>query len=147
MKAIEQRQITRQGCVTPALGSCFQAKLFQRVRFEFFERDEFERRSMGRFEVHRRGAVMFERGFPARDANAPFVARFQSGESPFRNGRDQIVAVEHGEIEKVASHFYANGVQADVFGSGSTKTVAIKSSDGIAATAFQFCSEDVRRHD
>ena len=53
---------------------------------------------MGCFEIDRRGAIAFERGFPSGDANAPFVARFESRKSPFWNRGDEIVAVEHGEI-------------------------------------------------
>src|SRR5207302_4763745 len=63
------------------------------------------------------------------------------------NRRDQIVAVEHREIEKLACDLHAHRVQPDVFGSGSTKTVAKKSGHRIATTAFQFRPENIRRHD
>ena len=61
--------------------------------------------------------------------------------------RYQIVPVEHGEIEKLARDLHANGVQAGIFRSGATIAVAIKSGHRIAAATFQFCSENIGRHD
>src|SRR5437660_4843995 len=89
---------------------------------------------------------MFERGFPSSNADAPFVAGFESWKSPFRNWRDQIVAVEHGKIEKLARHFHANSVQANILGAGPAKTVAIKSGQRIATTTFEFGAKNVRWH-
>jgi len=59
---------------------------------------------------------------------------------------DQIVPVENRKIQKLSRHFHANRVQSDILRSGSTITVAIKSGDRIATTAFQLRSENVRRH-
>ena len=101
---------------------------------------------MSRFEVDRRGAIMVERRFPASNANAPFVAWFESGKSPFRDRRDEIIAVEHGEIEKLARDFHADGVQAGIFRTGAAKSVPIKSGYRIDTTAFQFRAENIRGH-
>lgn len=101
---------------------------------------------MGCFEIDRRGAVVLERGFPARNTNTPFVAGFESWKSPFGNGCDEIVPVEHREIQKLAGDFHADGVQADIFGSGSTKAIAKKSGHRIAATTFEFGTQNVGRH-
>ena len=98
------------------------------------------------FQIDWGRAVMIQRAFPARDAHTPFVARIQPGESPFRAWRDQIVSVEHGKIEKLARDFHADSMQPKIFRSGPTKTVAIKSGDRIAATTFEFGSQDVCRH-
>src|SRR6266480_3967819 len=59
---------------------------------------------------------------------------------------DQLVSVEHGEIEKLARDLNANGVQTKIFRTGATKPVAIKSGYWIAATTFQFSSKNIRRH-
>ena len=115
--------------------------------FEFLQRDKFERGGMGCFKIDRGRAVMIQRAFPARDADAPLVARFQSGEAPFRARRDQIVPVEHGKIEKFLCDFYANRVQSNVFRAGATKAVAIKTGDRIATATFQFASKNVRGHE
>src|SRR5437660_1410675 len=137
---------------TPQGRSCFRAKYwrdpsaFQRVRFEIFEGDELECGGVSGFKVDRRGAIVIERGFPTRDANTPFVAGFQSGESPLGMGRDEIVSIEHGEIEKLTSDAYADRVQTEIFRTGATKSVPIKSSQWIAAAAFQFGPENVRGH-
>jgi len=84
--------------------------------------------------------------FPARDANAPFVAGLEPRKPPFQMRRDQIVPVEHGKIEKLARNPHADRVQAEVFRAGAAKPVAKKSGHRIATTTFQFRSEDIRGH-
>ena len=98
------------------------------------------------FKINRRGAIMVQRAFPARDAYAPLVARFQSRETPFRMRRDKVISVEHREIEKFLRHFYADGVKPNVFRSRAAKTVAVKSGHRIATTTFQLASQNIRRH-
>src|SRR4029450_11473056 len=90
---------------------------------------------------------MIQRAFPARDADAPFVARLQPGEPPFQAWRDQSVSVEHGKIEKFPCDFHANRVQPNVFRTSATKAVAIKSGNRIATATFQFASENVGGHE
>ena len=116
------------------------------MRLEIFESDEFERGSVGGFKIDGRRAIVIERGFPARDADTPFVAGFQSGETPFRMGRDQIISIEHREIEKLTSDAYTDRVQTEILRTGATKSVAIKPGQWIAAAAFQFGPENVRGH-
>jgi hypothetical protein len=101
---------------------------------------------MCRLEIDRRGPAVIERRLPACDANAPFIARFETGKTKFGNGRDKIVAVEHGEIEEIARNFHADGMQSDIFRVGATKPVAIKSGHRIPATTFQLSTKNVRRH-
>ena len=101
---------------------------------------------MGGFEIDRSGAIAFERGFPSGDANAPFVARFESRKSPFRNWGDEIVAVEHGEIEKLLGDLDAHGVKSEIFRAGAAISVTIKSGKRIAATATQFGAKNIGRH-
>ena len=122
----------------PLFGEC--------VRFQFFQGDELERGSVRRFKINRSRAVMIQRTFPASHAHAPPVARLQPRETPFRMWRDQIISIEHREIEKFLRHFYADGVKPNIFGSGAAKTVAVKSSHRIAATTFQFSSQNIRWH-
>src|SRR5712691_7465854 len=137
---------------TPQGRSCFRAKCwrdpsaFQRVRLEIFEGDEFERGSVSGFKIDGRSAIVIERGFPARHADTPFVAGFESGKSPFRMVFYYIVSIEHREIEKLTSDAYADRVQAEIFRAGATKSVAIKPGQWIAAAAFQFGPENVRGH-
>ena len=98
------------------------------------------------FEVHGCRTIVFESRLPAGYADAPFVTRFESGKSPLRDRGHEIISVKHGKIEKLARHFHANGMQADIFGASPTITVSIKAGDRIATTAFQFCAKDVGRH-
>jgi len=82
---------------------------------------------------------MVQSVFPARDAHAPFVARFESWEAEFRMRRNQIIAVEHGKIQKLLCDFNADSMLADVFRAGAAKTVAVESGQRVATTTFQFC--------
>src|ERR1700720_1271583 len=116
------------------------------VRFQFFEGYKFECRRVRRLKIYRCGATVIKSALPTRDANAPFVARLESGKTPLRDRRDKVVAIEHGKIEKLARHFHADSVQTYVFGPGATKAVAIKSSHRILAAALQFRSQNVCRH-
>src|SRR5437588_8476112 len=89
---------------------------------------------------------MIERVFPAGDAHAPFVARFQSRETPLRMRRDQVVPIEHGKIQKLLCDLNADSMLADIFRTCSTKAVAVESGHRVATTTFQFCSQNIRRH-
>jgi 2'-5' RNA ligase len=102
---------------------------------------------VGRLKIDRRRAVMIQRTFPPRDADTPLVARLQPRKAPFRAGRDQIVPVEHGKIEKFPCDFHANRVQPNIFRTSPTKSVAIKAGDRIATATFQFASENVGGHE
>ena len=90
---------------------------------------------------------MIQGVFPARDADAPFVARFQSGEAPFRPRRDEIISIENREIEKLLCNFDAHRVQPDVFRPSAAKAVAIKPGHRIAAATFKFTSQNISWHD
>ena len=99
------------------------------------------------FKIDRGRAIVIKRAFPTRDADTPFVAGLESGKSPFRSRRYQIVSIEHGEIQKLARDFHAHCVQSDIFRSGATKSVAIESCHRIATTAFEFGPENVCGHE
>src|ERR1700746_49085 len=101
---------------------------------------------MGGFQIHRSGTVVIQCVFPARDADAPFVAWFQPRETPLRMRRDQVVSIEYGKIQKLLCDLNTHGVLADIFRSRSTEAVAIESGNRIATTTSQFCSQNIRRH-
>ena len=101
---------------------------------------------MRRFEIDRRGAAAFQSGLPARDADTPAIARFQSRKTPFRHWRHEIVPVENGEIQKLFRHLHADGVQPDVVRPRAAISIPIKSGHGIAATAAQVGPENIRWH-
>ena len=91
---------------------------------------------MRRLEIDRWRDVVFERVFPARHANAPAIAGLEPGESPFWMRCHQIVAIEHGEIQKLAGRLHADRVLPDIFSPGATIAVTIKSGHRIAAAGF-----------
>jgi hypothetical protein len=90
--------------------------------------------------------IVIKRSFPACDADAPLIAGLKSRKAPFRMWRDEIVAVEHREIQEFARDLDAYGVQPEIIRASAAKAVAIKSSHRIAAAALQFRSKNVRRH-
>ena len=128
------------------LCSTARGSLFERVRLKFFKGDELERRTMRCFKVNRGRAVVIKRVFPARDAHAPFVTRLESRKTEFWMRRDQVIAVEHREIQKLLSDLHADGMLADIIRTCPTKTVAIEAGQWIATTTLQFCPENIRRH-
>src|SRR5262245_935852 len=69
-----------------------------RVRLQFFQRDKLKRRGVRCFQIHRGRAVVIQRAFPTRDAHAPLVAWLQSGKTPLRTRRNQIVSIQDREI-------------------------------------------------
>ena len=93
--------------------------------------------------VDRCRAAAAKRFHPAGNANTPAIAWFQARKAPFRMRGDEVIAVEHGEIEELLRDRYADGMQAPVFRSCPAVAVAVKPGEGIAAAAFQFRAEDV----
>src|SRR5207249_11167908 len=81
---------------------------------------------MGCFEIDRRGAIVVKRAFPARNTHAPRVAGLQSGKTPLRAWRDEVIAVQHGEIQKFLRDFHANRVLTHILRPCATETVTIK---------------------
>ena len=102
---------------------------------------------MGGLEINRAGNAVVERFLPTGHADAPFVARLKPGKFPFRMRRDQVVSLQHGKIEELASHLDANSVQPDVAGTGATVAVAIKAGEWISAATLQLGAEDVCGHE
>ena len=101
---------------------------------------------MSCFQVDRGRASVVEGGLPARDANAPAIAGFESRKAPLGHRRDEIVSIEHGEIEKLFRDLDADRVKTEIFRARATISIAIKSGHRIAATATQFGPENIRRH-
>src|SRR5439155_964983 len=87
--------------------------------------DELERGCVRCFQIHRRRAVVIKRALPARDADTPLIARLQSEKTPLRTRRDQVVSIQHGEIQKFLGDLHANRVLAHVLWSCSAIAVAI----------------------
>src|SRR5260370_40348312 len=98
------------------------------------------------FKIDRSGAVVIKRAFPARDADAPLIARLQSGEAPFRMRRDEIVSVEHREIEEFARDLNTHSVQPEIIWPGAAEAVPIKTGHRSATAPVQIRYENIREH-
>lgn len=83
---------------------------------------------------------------PSRDAKAPAIPRFKSGEAPFRMWSDKVIAIEHRKIEKIPRDQNAHGMQTHVLGTGAAEPVPVESGQRIAATGLEFSPENVGRH-
>ena len=78
------------------------------------------------FEIDRRCDATFQRVFPSRNAHAPFVARFQSGEPTFWMGGHQIVPIQNRKIEELPGYQDTDSMKSKVFGPRSTIAVPVK---------------------
>jgi hypothetical protein len=101
---------------------------------------------MSRFEIDWRGDPMLERFFPPGHADAPFVAWLEARELPLRVRRDEIVAIQHREVEELPRHLCADRVQTNIAGTGLAEPVAIKPGQRITAAGLEIGTEDVGRH-
>src|SRR4051812_24534520 len=113
------------------------------MRFEILEVAKRERAFMRRGEDDFRGGAVIKRFLPARGAKAPAVARLQTGEAPLQVRRRKIVAGRLGECQELGRHHYANGVRADVLGTGVAAAVAKKASHGCRAARGELSAEHV----
>lgn len=116
------------------------------MRLEILEVDELQRGDVRGREPHARRDARIERLRPARDAQAPAVARFESGKFPLRRGRGKIVAALPRELQKFFSHLDANGVKPDIAWPGLAETVAVKAGHRRLAAALKFPAEHIGLH-
>ena len=96
------------------------------MRLQLLQANELESRRVGRFQIDRGCDVVLLRVFPARDANAPFVARLESWKSPFRMRRDQVVPIQYGKIEELPGGQDTDRMQSNILWPGTTIAVAVK---------------------
>lgn len=106
--------------------------LENRVRLQFIQRHPFEGRNVGGMEVNEGGDSGVKGFFPARDAQAPTVSRFQARKAGARGGRYQIVAARLGKLEEFVAHDGADEVQTGIVFAGVAAAIAEKSGQGIA---------------
>src|SRR5262245_10362673 len=72
--------------------SAFALRSLHGVSLQVFEIDEFQNVDMGRFQIDGAGDARLEGFLPPSDADAPLIARPQTGEPVLREGRAEIVA-------------------------------------------------------
>src|SRR5215211_5941499 len=94
-------------------------------------------------EIDLPGEAALQRRLPSGHTNTPAIAWFQTRKAILGSRCDQVVAIEHGEVEEVPINEHANRVQSHVLRSGAAISVPVKASNGIATAATQFCSEHV----
>src|ERR1700722_13894593 len=102
---------------------------------------------MARRQNHRTGVTRLECFCPASHADAPAVAGRQAGEIIFGARRDQVVAAHHQKVEKWLCDLAANRMQSAILRPRPAIAIAIKPRHGGSAAAFQFTTQNIRRHD
>src|SRR3954463_6966954 len=71
---------------------------------------------VGTFQNDERSCVSIESFGPAQYAQAPLIPRFQSGKSPFRSGRAQVVATNGAEFKECFGHHCTYDMGATIIG-------------------------------
>jgi hypothetical protein len=102
---------------------------------------------MARRQNHRTGVTRLECFCPASHADAPAVAGRQAGEIIFGARRDQVVAAHHQKVEKGLRDLAANRMQPAILRARPAITIAVKPRHGRSTAAFQFTTQNIRRHD
>src|ERR1051326_367532 len=82
---------------------------------------------MGGAQHHARRLARFEFLLPARRAQAPAVARFETRKAELGHRRGQIVAARFGEFQEGSSHHHAHRVAAEILAPGIAAAIAVKS--------------------
>src|SRR2546423_15479429 len=98
-------------------------------------------------EIERCRTPAIERGFPAGNADAPAVAGFQTRKTPFGHWSNEIVSIEHREIEKFLGDLHANSMEPDVFRAGAAISVAVNSTTFCRSSrSTRHCRNDNDEH-
>src|SRR5262249_45081654 len=80
---------------------------------------------------------------PRCRADAPAIARLESGKSELRSGCDQVVALLAREFEEVARYPHAYDVQPLILAAGVAAAVAVEAGERRIRAGLQLAPEDV----
>ena len=88
-------------------------------------------------------ATGLEGFLPARRAQAPLIAGFESGKSGIGNRCRKIVAARTRKLQKLIGHARADGVNAHVARAGFAAAVAVPARNGIVRAIEERFAQDV----
>jgi hypothetical protein len=97
------------------------------------------------FENNWAGHSCFERLFPARDTNAPQIARLEPRETVKREGSTQIVSDLSLVSQKLRCHLAADGMEPFIFRASVATTVAIETRQWVGGTRFELATQHIFR--
>ena len=83
---------------------------------------------------------------PALEAEAPLVARSQTGKLVLRNWSDEVVATRLRKEKKFLSDDHANEVHSGVVREALTAAIAYESGEGIVRAGSKIVAKNVERH-
>src|ERR1051325_1481298 len=89
-----------------------------------------QRALMGGAKHHPRRMARFKSLLPTRRAQAPAVARLQSGKAELRTRGGKVVAAGFGKFQECVGHYRANCMAADILVAGIAAAVAEKAGHG-----------------
>jgi hypothetical protein len=98
---------------------------------------------MSCLENHARSHAGLECLFPAENAEAPAVARFQAGKAVHRIGSTQVIPTLLGEAQELGCHFRADQVQAQIRWSRVAASVPIEASSRTIRAGLEFGPQNV----
>lgn len=110
-----------------------------------FVRDDPECVFVSGFEYHRRrypGSAGLE---PTTRTQAPAITRFEPGKPPLRPGRHQVVAAQHGKVEKLAGHPCAYRVTPAILRTRLATTRAREPGERIKGARLKRASQNIER--
>ena len=143
MKTILYRKLTMPGRERVERVALVELAGDDRVLDEELEWNDLERVFVGGFEDDGAGGSNPLDLEPSGRADAPAVAGFEAGKAKLRHGSAQIVAERLGGFEEGSVDDAADGVEAEVFGTGLAAAGAVEAGHRLAATDIKRLAEDV----
>ncbi len=113
---------------------------------QYLHGDRFERLFMRGFETCGSDNTGIIRLLPTVDADAPMIARFQSAETVFWSGRDQVVTDGCLVLQEFIIHFDADRVLTRIFGTGVALTIAIETREWLRTAGLQDGAQNILNH-
>ncbi len=120
-----------------------QSSVLSTQSFQLFEADVLKARLVRSFQNHRGRHTRVKSLFPAKNTEAPFIACFQAGKTPFGMRSDEIIPARNRELEKLVGHDRAHGVPANVIRSGLAVAVAIEAGHWRRTADLQLTPENI----
>ena len=113
------------------------------MRLQHVKRNDVEGAFVGRLQIHRATHACVHRQQPCPSANAPGIARLQSGKIESGCRRDEVVTHVLSKLEKIVGQNATDGVRPTVAIVGVAASIPVPASERVLRTGFEFGAQDV----
>ena len=113
---------------------------------QHLEIDKLDHRAVGGLQTDRAGFAGTQRLDPARDADAPAIARLQPGKIPLGSRRGQVVAGGTGKLQKLSRDLRTHRMQSRIARTRTAIPVTIKPGARRGTTQQQGPAKNIRGH-